>query len=622
MKRDNEDRRHKVDKIDSAKNGDLANIKTMMDLTTLTQPNSDTNEETKRLEQVRLTEDFMEQLKNTTNIPLRHMTLNDPERCPVQFISGMIKSKQHTSSKDEATKEYNEDNELVGCDTDYADDEISNSQRAENYRISGDTKIADRDFQGAFEDLSEAIRLDPQNYRCYGLRGVTHYELGRYEEAIEDESISINSHPDRATLYNRAEAYYKTGKDTEAIADLDHALKLASEGPSDDTLIPEIHKLAGIIKDKSLNREDYYQAPIGWEKESQSPEPDYEELDDVGPEVIQFVHESMYIDEGWSVNLPRGFVWWGHRLAQKVWADDCRKDENVDVTLMHVETDFLRNVKDTPQIYESINELNAGVSQFAFIYYPKDRCIRLHSTVYTHGQNLNWSERLFLKAVSLQVSHAERMAECISHLFTGSEPDTTPHPDRGFRQKKDEMVDVSENFFIPMGKQAPPIASGIFQSTKELLRRWFMAESDDDGLTAEFPFTGNEPALVRITQGKHGVVTSFFVVNSVEEHPLLGRGLLMRMMLPITYTKERGLQLAMSLNRLESTEWVKGHLTGAWCVDDQCHLMFVSFYPIAGLKHGELINLALSFAARSKWAGEVLAETDANHHGATNRILN
>jgi hypothetical protein len=91
--------------------------------------------------------------------------------------------------------------------------------------------------------------------------------------------------PTPAALYNRAEAYYKTGKDDEALSDLNHALALAREMPIYHDIIPEIHKLVNIIEDKTLNREDYYQPLIGWEKNKKSQELDArcEAYDDVGP---------------------------------------------------------------------------------------------------------------------------------------------------------------------------------------------------------------------------------------------------------------------------------------------------------------------------------------------------
>jgi hypothetical protein len=500
------------------------------------------------------------------------------------------------------------------------EDDLPDSERAENYRNSGNDKIFGGDPEGGIEDLSEAIRLDPKNSSYYGLRAIGYYETGRYEEAIEDENISIDVDPDPAILYNRAEAYYKTGRDSEALDDLDHALKLAHEAPHNFFIIPECEKLISIIKDKTLSREDYYQPLIDGEKVNQSVEP-CEAYDDVGPEVIDFIYTSMHIDDVWSVIAPEGFTWWGHNLAQKIWADDCRRDEGADVTLMHVETDFLRNVENNEQTYEALNDLNAGTSQFAFIYDPEELRIRLHSTVYTHRQSLDWSKRLFLRAVGLQVSCAHTMVERFSRLFAGSEPDTSPHPDSGFRPEKDELVGLIDNFYLPMGEKEYPVESGTFQFTKEHLPPHLLATSGDDWLTVEFPFWGDEPACVRLAKGKPGVVTSLFRVNSTEGHPLLGKGLMMRMMLPVSYSREQALVYAVSLNLLEATEWVRCHLNGAWYVDDQSNLVFVSFFPIAGFKSWELANLALSCAMRSRWAGEVLAEGEADHPRETNKLL-
>ena len=39
---------------------------------------------------------------------------------------------------------------------------------------------------------------------------------------------------------------------------------------------------------------------------------------DLGLEVLDFLFESMGIDEQWGVREYRSFTWWGHRLAQRV----------------------------------------------------------------------------------------------------------------------------------------------------------------------------------------------------------------------------------------------------------------------------------------------------------------
>ena len=292
--------------IVSAKKDESENIEIRMPLDAgSTQSNPDIDEETNRSQQARLAEDFIEDLRKT-DIPIRLMTLDDPERCPVQMITGMIKAEPCALSQDEDQREHDMDHVLAGSNDGHGDDGLSDPGRAESYRISGYDKIADGDFQGAFEDLMEAIHLDPQNYRCYGLRGVTHYELGRYAEAIADECKAINMNPTPDTLYNRSEAYYKTGKDEEALRDLEYALELAHEISSNHYLIPEIHKLIGIIKDKTVSGEDYYQAPIGWEKKkgSKGLDSQFETADDVVP--AQEV-KSVSINQGEQLPFFKGY---------------------------------------------------------------------------------------------------------------------------------------------------------------------------------------------------------------------------------------------------------------------------------------------------------------------------
>jgi len=79
-----------------------------------TQPGPDTDEKTGSPDRVQLAEDFVEGLSKT-GMPLRFMTLDDSERCPVRLISGMMKSKPCETGPDEAPKEYAADKELADC---------------------------------------------------------------------------------------------------------------------------------------------------------------------------------------------------------------------------------------------------------------------------------------------------------------------------------------------------------------------------------------------------------------------------------------------------------------------------------------------------------------------------
>jgi len=44
-------------------------------------------------------------------------------------------------------------------------------------------------------------------------------------------------------------------------------------------------------------------------------------LDPIGSQVIDYVYAQMKVSEKWSLRQERGFTWWGHTVAQRVWAD-------------------------------------------------------------------------------------------------------------------------------------------------------------------------------------------------------------------------------------------------------------------------------------------------------------
>ena len=46
-----------------------------------------------------------------------------------------------------------------------------------------------------------------------------------------------------------------------------------------------------------------------------------------GEAVVQRLYQMMQIDDKWSTRNGAGFTWWGHRLAQRVWADAERHDQ-------------------------------------------------------------------------------------------------------------------------------------------------------------------------------------------------------------------------------------------------------------------------------------------------------
>lgn len=88
-------------------------------------------------------------------------------------------------------------------------------------------------FENAIEDYTQALELDPEDISAYHNRGVAKIELGRYEEAIEDFSKAIDLDPDDVSLYTqRGRAKLNLEQDEKAIEDFTKAIEVDPEDAS------------------------------------------------------------------------------------------------------------------------------------------------------------------------------------------------------------------------------------------------------------------------------------------------------------------------------------------------------------------------------------------------------
>ena len=76
----------------------------------------------------------------------------------------------------------------------------------------------------------EAIRLNPQYAIAYYRRGLSYYDLGQYERAIQDYDGAIRLNPQHAAAYYvRGMGYEGLGKTKEAELDYQKAKDLGYE---------------------------------------------------------------------------------------------------------------------------------------------------------------------------------------------------------------------------------------------------------------------------------------------------------------------------------------------------------------------------------------------------------
>lgn len=104
-------------------------------------------------------------------------------------------------------------------------------QKAEDLLIQGEEKYKKGDLQGAIEDFSQAIVLNPNYAEAYYNRGTVRYVLGDNQGAIADYNEVLRINPNLFQAYvNRGNARDDSGDSQGAIADYNEALRI---NPSD-----------------------------------------------------------------------------------------------------------------------------------------------------------------------------------------------------------------------------------------------------------------------------------------------------------------------------------------------------------------------------------------------------
>lgn len=98
---------------------------------------------------------------------------------------------------------------------------------ADKYINLGDEYIVKEDYQGAINNYSQALQINPKNAQIYFKRAEIHHHLGNFQNAINDYSQAIYINPKDAYSYNnRGIIYEKFGYIDYAINDYKKALKI------------------------------------------------------------------------------------------------------------------------------------------------------------------------------------------------------------------------------------------------------------------------------------------------------------------------------------------------------------------------------------------------------------
>ena len=108
------------------------------------------------------------------------------------------------------------------------------NQLANQYFDQGVEKYKDGNYQGAIDDWSKAIEIDPQNAVAYYNRGLANSNLKDYQAAIDDWSKAIEINPQHANAYHNRGSARELVNDLEgACDDWRKAVGLGNERPAE-----------------------------------------------------------------------------------------------------------------------------------------------------------------------------------------------------------------------------------------------------------------------------------------------------------------------------------------------------------------------------------------------------
>jgi hypothetical protein len=314
---------------------------------------------------------------------------------------------------------------------------------------------------------------------------------------------------------------------------------------------------------------------------------------DIGLQVLGHVFEQLKIDREWSERIERGFVWWGHRLAQRVWAEPCVDDDGIIIARLHARTDVFTGFFPTPEQLAKLLPFLQLASLSGLVHDADDAGrFQLACSMYVHDQSCEWVQRAFSLAVAMQAAEAETLADALAGGL-GARVAASAHPHSGARTDPDDMLNLLRAVVIPEGAGPSQFPGTHFPTALETMERGgFLATGDESGLTVEFPF-GDFTSLCRLT--------------TEDRHPWLGAGLLARLSLPLGTDDEAvRVEQALTLNGRELADLTRTHFLGSWCPDTH-GLTYVTFFPNSWNRAcpGYAPLAAISSLIRARWAAGV-----------------
>lgn len=313
-----------------------------------------------------------------------------------------------------------------------------------------------------------------------------------------------------------------------------------------------------------------------------SPDPD-----DPGLRAVLDIYDDLQIDAEWTVWDRRGFTWWAHRHAQRVWSEEGVDSFGQVVYRVHVETEWGSGEAIARRERQAAVAVLMGSMSLAGAVVSGDK-LRWRSHAVIHEENRAWLTKLLEIAALVQATNVERGTDILDTLELQSV--TSERPTSGVRNVPDEMLEALVG--LPLRDDPPPVDGAEIDEVVSVLEQvGAEVERRPDGLSATMP------------QLVGGRAMTFDL--SLGERASVGAGVRMTLRLP-SFPETLGVQeFPLDLNRMEVHGEPMAHLLGSWAADlpdgSEPAPFFTCFAPNVTLRSGVLLNLVLSIGTRARW---------------------
>lgn len=324
---------------------------------------------------------------------------------------------------------------------------------------------------------------------------------------------------------------------------------------------------------------------------------------DAGLQAIETLRQVLAPEADRTQDEARGFRWWPHAHAMRVWAEPARADGSCVVA---VETVLFTGVAARGAEFAKLAWRNAkdpGMS--ALRWDSQNGELSMRCGVIARPNDSAAPARRLCHAALLQIGESLRAADGLAVELPGATLATPPAPLAGL-----PVVEQTETWQA-YASEAPGLAAALAEQVSALAgvspAPWLRVTRAAHGLDAEIACA--PPHQLK----SPGQGIALLRISATQAHPQLGAGLVC-VLVPPSETEpvaERAYATAALLNEAEAREWTGVDQLGGWCVHPAAGLSHVVFLPALAVEEDTAEVLAWQAGMRARWAVQFVAKVAA-----------